>query len=265
MAEDTNITDILSKSVFERVSIILRESEYIYTHDKQRILSDDDIERIKASLMQESSKKKEEAQSYVNFYNALMQFSNLAAESSTNYERHCYALSSFTDMLAQSERTAARIVDDIKSGKLEQKEDLSIMFSLDTFDAVGFIKISNGQSCIEIKDKCNFYQKMQEQSLKTKEALAKYKAWIEAGIELIEGANNKIWRIIPYNFALYTDKPEYSPIFDVYHVFPQYDDTEKSDREYNTAKNLLNMSLEQWNINREQIEAIKKRLKRKVL
>ena len=67
-----SLQEVVEGSAFLKVCAILRENDYIYTHDSGYYnFTPDEVEVIQNALMKESSKDRDDAQDYINFYNAL--------------------------------------------------------------------------------------------------------------------------------------------------------------------------------------------------
>lgn len=276
------LKEVLEGSAFTKVCAILRENDYTYTHDGgYDSFSPDEIEVIKNALMQEPEKERDDAQDYINFYNALMQYSNFMSNSAANYDKEKEKLSSLIDVYEMLQRMSADLKGYAKSGAFTVNNLFTIPYILERKGAGGYILFNtDGTSEVDVDEDGNLLEVMYKQSAKTAHALAVLKAWIEVGKEMIENDyRSPVMQLIPFNFIDYiaphfpreypdkyyiskeegrdsTKEEEKFEVFPNYNFIPKDTDAEKA------AKSILNVTLQQWQLSKEKITAIKKRLKK---
>ncbi len=277
------VGDIVKGSAFEKVCAILRENDYTYTHDDGGYynFTPEEIEIIKEALMKEPEKEREYAQEYINFYNALVQYSNFISNSAANYNKEMEKLSIYVDIHEMFLRVCKVIMNNICKRSLKIEKSFSIPFVLTVHETNVLMKFnSNGTLDIDIENQGNLLDVMRDQSARTTHALAVFKAWVEVGKELIgKDYDNPIMKLIPFNFVDYLTPPFYQAYPEKYYiskesgrdpveeedkfaVFPNYKFTSNDPDGEKAAKSILNVTLKQWQISKEKILAIRKRLKK---
>ena len=243
-----SLQEVVEGSAFLKVCAILRENDYIYTHDSGYYnFTPDEVEVIQNALMKESSKDRDDAQDYINFYNALMQYSNFISNSAANYEKEKEKLSMYIDVYEMLQRLAADMTGyATKSKTFNVNKEFVIPYCLERHE--------------------------------TAHALAVLKAWIEVGKEIIgKSYKNPIMELVPFNFIDYISPHEFHEYPDKYYisnkegrdstkveqkfeVFPNYRFTPIDPDGDKAARSILKITLEQWQLNKEKIKAIKSRL-----
>lgn len=276
-----SLQEVVGGSVFLKVCAILRENDYIYTHDSGYYnFTPDEVEVIQNALMKESSKDRDDAQDYINFYNALMQYSNFISNSAANYEKEKEKLSMYIDVYEMLQRLAADMTGyATKSKTFNVNKEFVIPYCLERHETGGYIIFNaDGTSSVDVDKDGNYLDVMYKQSAKTAHALAVLKAWIEVGKEIIgKSYKNPIMELVPFNFIDYISPHEFHEYPDKYYisnkegrdstkveqkfeVFPNYRFTPIDPDGDKAARSILKITLEQWQLNKEKIKAIKSRL-----
>lgn len=278
-----SVSDIVKGSAFMKVCAILRENDYTYTHDDGGYdnFAPEEIEIIKTSLMQESEKEREYAQDYINFYNALMQYSNFMSNSSANYEKELEKLSMYIDLYEMLQRMGKDLQAYASRGFLTISSPCPIPYCLEKHGIGGFILFNpDGTFDVDVDDDGNLLEVMYQQSAKTAQALAVLKAWIDVGLEIIgKDYDNPIRQLVPFNFVGYLVPPSQQYYPNKYYisdkdgrdstnpnekfaVIPEYKFITADPDGQKAASSILNVTLQQWQLSREKIAAIRKRLKK---
>lgn len=278
-----SLKEVVEGSAFMKVCAILKENDYTYTHDGGYYnFTPKEIEIIKEALMKESAKDRDEAQDYINYYNALMQYSNFISNSAANYEKEKEKLSMYIDVFEMLQRMSADIKGyATKAGALTINKQIPLPYCLERHGAGGFILFeTDGSSVVDIDKDGNFLDVMYKQSAKTAHSMAVLKAWIEVGKEMVgKDYKSPIMELVPFNFIDYLSPHDYHEYPDKYYisdkdgrdstkdeqkfeVFPNYKFTPVDPDGENAARSILNITLEQWQLSKEKIKAIKNRLKK---
>lgn len=287
MKRNSNLTlsEVLNGSVFQKVCAILRENDYSYTHDDDcgyDNFSPSDIKIITESLMQESDIEREYAQDYINFYNALMQYSNFMADSAAKYDKEYEKLGLMIDTYEMLQQISGDLNAATKKGFLKINSDFVVRWCLEHTQAGGtfFCQQNEGKFELDVNEDGNFLEVLYKQSARAAHALAVLKAWVETGRDLVgRDIKHPINQLVPFNFVSYLS-PTPPRVFpskyyissesgrdsskeeEKFKVFPEYKFTIKDPDGEKTANSILNITLQQWQLDREKIAEIKKRLKK---
>ena len=274
---DKKLEEVLSGTAFTKVCAILRENDYTYTHNGgYDTFSPDDIEIIKKSLMQESQKERDNAQDYINFYNALMQYSNFISNSAANYYKEVEKLSIYIDTYEMIKQLGNDLVEYVR-------EKSSVPFFIKRRGIEGLITINpdDGTADVDVECKGNLLYIMYKQSAKVSHSLAVLKSWIEVGKEMIgKNYKNPIMQLIPYNFADYIAPHNYRDYPDKYYILDEnVRDSTKEDQKFKlfptykltpldpdgekAARSILKITLGQWQLSTEKISAMIQNLKKR--
>ena len=277
------LKEVLEGSALSKVCAILRENDYTYTHDDggYRTFSPDEIELIKDSLMKESSQERDYAQDYINFYNALMQYSNFMSNSAANCDKEMVKLMSLIDVLEMEDELGKFIQEYVKQDYVAIKRAVSIPFAYHGQSTGGFIEVKeDGTYEVDIEKKGTLLSTMHRQSDNVQHAYSVLKAWIEVGKELIgKDYKSQIMDLVPFNFMEYLTTKVYTGYPNKYYinsqhpkddhtedekfaVIPNYDQIPVDTDGRNAAESILNVTLQQWQLSKEKIAAMKKRLKK---
>lgn len=269
----TKLEEVLKSNAFTKVCAILRENDYTYTHNGgYAIFNSNEIELIKKSLLQESEKERENAQDYINYYNALMQYSNYISNSAANYDKEVEKLAMYIDIYEMILHIGKEFQKHIRGGSCV------IPYFIKKRGVDGYLTYnSDGTFNVNID---NMLEVMYKQSSKTAHALAVLKAWIEVGKEMIgKNYKNAIIKLVPYNFIDYIEPHDYRDYPDKYYIshengrdsnnedqkfeiFPQYDFTPLDPDGEKAARSILKITLQQWQLSTEKISAMIKSLKK---
>jgi len=276
-----SVKEVIEGSAFTKVCSILRENDYAYTHDSGYYnFSPEEIEIIKNALMKEPEKERDYAQDYINFYNALMQYSNFMSNSAANYDKETEKLAMYIDVYEMLQRMGKDLQGYAGEGFLTINKPFPIPFCLERHETGGNIFFNtDGTFDVDVDDDGNFLEIMYKQSARTAHAMAVLKAWIEVGKEMIgKDYNSPIMQLVPFNFVGFLAPPTNRDYPDKYYiskeegrdstkeeekfeVFPNYMFTPKDPDGEKAARSILNVTLQQWQLSKEKIAAIRKRLK----
>lgn len=286
MNSDNNseaLKEVLEGSALKKICAILRENDYTYTHDDggYREFSPSDIEVIKDSLMREPSQERDYAQDYINFYNALMQYSNFMSNSAANCDKEMVKLISLIDVYEMEIDLGRFLQGYVNKDYVTIKKPISIPFAYHGQSTGGFINMKeDGTYEIDIDNKGDLLETMHRQSENVTHAYSVLKAWIEVGKELIgKDYKSHIMDLVPFNFMEYLTTKVYAGYPNKYYikgqqhkaipteedklaVIPNYDQIPIDPDGENAAKSILNVTLQQWQLSKEKIAAMKKRLKK---
>jgi hypothetical protein len=277
-----SVTDVVKGSAYDKVRAILRENDYTSTHDDGGCynFTQEEIAVITDALMKHSSKEREEAQDYINFYNAMMQYANYISNTAANYERDLEVLAMYVDIYEMLSSSCRNFQLQTDKDAIRIEKSISIPLFLRGHDVGIFIQLGkNGECNLDIDEQGNLLETMYRQSSRTAHSLAVLKAWIEVGKELVGKGDNLIKELVPYSFTDYITPPRKPPYPKKYfiskeegrdstkeeekfEVFPDYKFTSIDSDGESTARSILNVTLEQWQLSLEKVKEIKKRLKK---